>query len=71
VAAAALHDIGDVEAAMAASEKLVHSKQLMSTTWAALVRAATAAPNDASSTAPRASLLTEPNYRRIQLGWVE
>jgi hypothetical protein len=81
VAAAALFDVGDADAASNAAEKLIGSKQLSTATWAALVRAALAGklqggslPRDPRRSSPaqaRPTLVTEPNHRRIQLGWVE
>ncbi len=75
LASAALHDIGDLDAAASAAGKLLESKQVASLTWAALVRAAVAgrlAQHRADGgVATRCALLTEPNHRRIQLGWVE
>jgi hypothetical protein len=62
--AAALFDIGERDAAASVAEALGASKQLGPLAWCALVRAGLCA-------APEGFLITEPSYRRLQLGWVE
>ena len=64
LAAAALFDLGERDAALAAAAELGNSRQLSALSWGALVRAAGPA-------AKPERLVNEPNFRRIQLGWVE
>ncbi len=70
VAVAALHDLGDVEASRPAAERALTSKQVATAGWATLVRAAL---EDKLPAGPggRRALLSEPHYRRMQMGWVE
>lgn len=63
LAAAALYDLGERERAAGLSDHLVQSRRLETVAWGALLRAA------ASGGATR--VLSEANYRRVQLGWVE
>lgn len=63
LAAAALYDLGDRERATGLTDALVQSRKLQTVAWGALLRAA------ASGGASR--VLSEDNYRRVQLGWVE
>ncbi len=62
IAAAALHDLGDVSGAQQLATQLTHSRHLTTATWSVLVRAANGAG---------APVLTEATFRRVQLGWVE
>jgi hypothetical protein len=64
LAAAALSDIGERDAAARVAEELAQCKQLGALAWCALVRAAPRAPQEQA-------LVTEASYRRLQLGWVE
>jgi hypothetical protein len=64
LAVAALYDLGDREAAMSHTEPLNASRQLPTAAWAGLVHAH-------AEHAHAERLLTEPAFRRIQLGWVE
>jgi hypothetical protein len=64
LAAAALYDIGERDAAARVAEELAQCKQLGALAWCALVRAAPRAPQEQA-------LVTEASYRRLQLGWVE
>ena len=61
LAAAALHDCGRRERARELGAAVLGSKHLPTAAWAALV---TQAGDDAC-------LVTEPRYRRVQLGWPE
>ncbi|HEX7668735.1 MAG TPA: hypothetical protein VF395_04090, partial [Polyangiaceae bacterium] len=63
IAAAALFYLGDRERASSLSTELVQSRQLTTATWGALLRAALAGGVD--------RLVSEPTYRRVQLGWLE
>jgi hypothetical protein len=63
IAAAALFDLGDRQRSSALSDELVQSRQLTTATWGALLRAALAGGVD--------RLVSEPTYRRVQLGWLE
>jgi hypothetical protein len=63
IAAAALFDLGDRERATALAPELALSKQLTTSTWGSLLAAAGA------GALPR--LVSEPTYRRVQLGWLE
>jgi hypothetical protein len=63
IAAAALYDLGDRERPAALTEDLVQSRQLCTSTWGALLRAAQAGGVE--------RLVSEPTYRRVQLGWLE
>jgi hypothetical protein len=63
-AAAALFDLGDREAASGIADELGKSRQLAALAWSGLVRAGVAGLHSGQ-------LVTEPNYRRVQLGWVE
>jgi hypothetical protein len=64
LAVACLFDLGEREIALATARELSHSKQLSALAWGALVNAA------GGDARPR-PLVSEPNFRRIQLGWVE
>jgi len=63
IAAAALFDLGDRERSFALSAELVQSRQLTTSTWGSLLRAAQGGAVD--------RLVSEPTYRRVQLGWLE
>ncbi len=63
-AAAALFDLGESAAACAVADELCSSRQLGSLSWCALVRAGQAGRQSGV-------LVSEANYRRLQLGWVE
>jgi len=63
IAAAALHDLGERARPFAMADQLVRSRDLTTATWGALLRAAQAGRVD--------RLVSEPTYRRIQLGWLE
>jgi hypothetical protein len=63
-AAAALFDLGDRDAASGVADELGQSRQLAALAWSGLVRAGLAGLHSGQ-------LVTEPNYRRVQLGWVE
>ncbi len=63
-AAAALFDLGDRDAAVGVADELGKSRQLAALAWSGLVRAGCAGLHSGQ-------LVTEPNYRRVQLGWVE
>lgn len=63
IAAAALYDLGERERPAGLTEALVQSRQLCTSTWGALLRAAQAGGLD--------RLVSEPTYRRVQLGWLE
>jgi hypothetical protein len=62
-AAAALYDLGEREQPAALSLSLVQSRQITTHTWGALLRAAEAGGLD--------RVVSEPTYRRVQLGWLE
>ncbi|MEB2313488.1 MAG: hypothetical protein OZ921_14395 [Sorangiineae bacterium] len=64
LAAAALYDAGERAAAAELAEPLLASRQVPTVAWGALVLSAHAAGD-------LAPLVTEPSFRRIQLGWVE
>ncbi len=63
-AAAALFDLGENQAAGAVADELDRSRQLGALSWCALVRAGLAGRHSGM-------LVSEANYRRLQLGWVE
>ena len=64
-AAAALFDAGDLATSVDLADGLTSSKQLPTMTWSALVQEGAAAkPNSGR-------LVSEPAFRRVQLGWVE
>ena len=63
LAAAALFDAGEAEVPMALIDELTASRQLATAAWAGLIRAKLAGQAK--------DVLNEPNFRRIQLGWVE
>ena len=65
VAAAALWDLGDRSAAGRAAEALKGARSVSPAIWASLIIAA----NDGKLNMPM--MLTEPNFRRVQWGWVE
>ena len=62
-AAAALYDLGERDHPAALSLSLVQSRQIATAAWGALLRAAKAGAID--------RLVSEPNYRQVQLGWLE
>jgi hypothetical protein len=62
-AAAALYDLGEREQPAALSLSLVQSRQITTHAWGALLRAAEAGGLD--------RVVSEPTYRRVQLGWLE
>jgi hypothetical protein len=62
LAAAALFDVGEREAALALTDELVQSRQLTTVVWASLIRALSVTSSD---------VVDEPTFRRVQLGWVE
>jgi hypothetical protein len=64
LAAAALFDLGNRKEALDAANVVEDSPKLSALAWAAVVRAG-------ASGVERAPLVTEPRFRRIQLGWVE
>jgi hypothetical protein len=64
LAAAALHDVGARDAAAPLALGLLGSKHMMTTAWAALVTLHAASKLDEP-------VVTEPRFRRLQLGWVE
>jgi hypothetical protein len=64
LATAALFDLGEREVALSTASELSRSRHLSSLAWGALVRAA-------SAEARPGLIVNEPNFRRIQLGWVE
>jgi hypothetical protein len=65
LAAAALMDAGQTEAALSACGHLAISKHPCTTAWAALVLAR------GEGRAMPGELVSEPRFRRVQLGWVE
>ncbi len=64
LAAAALYDVGQKPVSEALLKPLLSSRQLSTVGWAALIQAAEAGRLSAP-------LVTEPAFRRVQLGWVE
>jgi hypothetical protein len=64
LAAAALYDAGKLPLSDALLAPLLSSRQLPTAGWAALLAAAQAGRLSAP-------LVTEPTFRRVQLGWVE
>ncbi|MFZ5897306.1 MAG: hypothetical protein ACOY0T_40000 [Myxococcota bacterium] len=64
LAAAALYDIGDREAALGVLAELKQSRHLAAVAWSGLVAAREAARF-------AGEVVTEARYRRVQLGWVE
>lgn len=64
VAAAALYDAGEKGASVELASQLVKSRQLSTVAWGGLLRAA------ANGGIP-GEVVTEPAFRRVQLGWVE
>lgn len=64
LAAAALYDVGDKEGALRSLHELKQSRHLAAIAWSGLV-----AGRDAGLYA--GAVVTEPRYRRVQLGWVE
>lgn len=64
LAAAALWDLGRHDRAREITDDLVASKTLSNVAWGALVRAAGARPHPSA-------VLTEPNVRFVQWGWLE
>jgi hypothetical protein len=64
-AAAALYDAGERDLAVELAAPLVASKQLPTVTWSALLHASRAGKVNGQS------VVEEPTYRRVQLGWVE
>jgi hypothetical protein len=65
IAAAALYDTGDTEASLELGDELAQSKQLATLTWGNLLQAARA------GRLVNKSIVVEPTFRRVQLGWVE
>lgn len=63
LAAAALFDLGERDLAGHFADELVNSSKLPCVGWAALIRAGSAAKVK--------TLVTEPAFRRIQIGWSE
>jgi hypothetical protein len=63
IAAAALYDLGERDRSGAVLDPLVQSRQLATATWGALLRAAHSGGLD--------RIVSEPTYRRVQLGWLE
>jgi hypothetical protein len=63
LAAAALFDLGQEDLASRFADELVHSKQLTTVGWAALIRAGGAGKLQ--------RLVTESRFRRVQRGWAE
>jgi hypothetical protein len=63
LAAAALLDAGEDQMALTLSDELIQSRQLPTMAWAALIRARQALKGN--------EVVSEPNFRWIQLGWVE
>jgi hypothetical protein len=63
IAAAALFDLGDRERSLGTADALLESKQLCTSTWGALLQVA--------GTGALGRLVSEPTYRRVQLGWLE
>ncbi len=63
IAAAALYDLGERSLSIELTLALVQSRQLTTAVWGALLRAAQAGALD--------RLVSEPTYRRVQLGWLE
>jgi hypothetical protein len=64
-AAAALFDAGHCDLALELADPLLRSKQLPTMTWGALLRAFRSGKLNGQS------VILEPTYRRVQLGWVE
>ena len=64
LAVAILWDLGEHGQAQALAQELSTSRQLSACGWAALVGVAAASEGDLQ-------LVTEANYRRVQLGWIE
>jgi hypothetical protein len=64
LAAAALLALGNRKEALDAANAVEESPKLSALAWAAVVRAG-------ASGLERVPLVTEPRFRRIQLGWVE
>lgn len=64
LAAAALFDLGERDVALSTALELSQSRQLPALAWGTLVRAAAAESRPAL-------IVNEPNFRRIQMGWVE
>jgi hypothetical protein len=65
IAAAALWDLGDRDLARKAADRAESERPLGSMTWGALVTAAAAGKLGSDC------VLAEPNFRRVQWGWVE
>jgi hypothetical protein len=65
LAAAALFDAGDRTMAMTIADELVASRQLTTLAWAGLIRAFSREHGNGTT------VVSEPAYRRVQLGWVE
>jgi hypothetical protein len=63
LAAAALFDVGEVDAALELAKGLVNSRHLSSVAWGALIHAAHAKGTK--------EITDEPTVRRIQFGWTE
>jgi hypothetical protein len=65
IAAAALWDLGDRDLARKVADRVESERPLGSMTWGALVTAAAAGKLGSDC------VLAEPNFRRVQWGWVE
>ncbi len=63
MAAAALFDLGERARASVLADEFVVSRQLTTLAWGALLRVARAGGLD--------RVVSEPTYRRVQLGWLE
>lgn len=63
LAAAAVHDLGGLDESLGVAESLLGSRQVSTLAWACLLRAAKAGR--------LSRVISEPAFRRIQLGWVE
>jgi hypothetical protein len=64
VAAAALWELGEDQAARTAAEEAHRSRSIGSVTWGVLVQAA-------ADRAARTRVLMDPTFRRVQWGWLE
>ena len=70
LAAAALFDVGDVEAATSAAAELAASEDLEAQIWSALIRES-AGRGSAARAKNGTLLLDEKTYRRLHAGWLE
>ena len=64
VAAAALYDAGGAEKPLDLADQLVKSRQLSTVAWGGLLRVAAQGGLDGA-------VVSEPAFRRVQLGWIE